>query len=249
MNKTTTTNFGYEQVSPNEKTERVKGVFDSVADNYDLMNDVMSLGLHRWWKRVAITRCALSSGQKVLDLAGGTGDLSLLLAKAVGSTGQVILSDINFAMLELGQKKLLDHGILKPVTILQANAEHLPLPSHYFDCVTMAFGLRNVTDKELALKEIYRVLQPGGRAIILEFSEPTLKPLKPIYDLYSFKVLPLLGKWIAKDSASYQYLAESIRKHPNQNALKKLMIKSGFDQCEVENLNAGIVAIHCGFKF
>lgn len=244
-----TTDFGFRQVGWDEKESLVRDVFSSVASKYDLMNDLMSLGIHRLWKKQAIMHCGLKPGHKVLDLAGGTGDLTKEFAHMVGRKGQVLLADINIAMLELARQKLLDSGILQPVEYLQLNAEHIALASDTFDCVAISFGLRNVTRKEVALNEIYRVLKPGGRLVILEFSKPTNAHLGTLYDAYSFKVLPVLGKIIAKDQASYQYLAESIRMHPNQEQLKQMLQNAGFEQCSYQNLSGGICAIHKGYKF
>jgi len=237
------TQFGYEQVSPEEKTRRVRGVFDSVAHNYDVMNDVMSGGLHRLWKRFAVEVAGVRRGHRVLDLAGGTGDLASLFAHRVGPSGVVVHTDINGAMLAEGRDKLLDHGLVLPT--VQCNAEALPFPARAFDAVSIAFGLRNVTRKEAALAEMRRVLRPGGACVVLEFSR-VAAPLAPAYDWYSFNVLPRLGAWIAKDEASYRYLAESIRVHPDQEALKQMMEQSGFDRVEYHNLTAGVVAVHVG---
>jgi len=237
------TDFGYEQVAPEEKTRRVRGVFDSVASRYDLMNDLMSGGLHRLWKRYAVMLARVREGERVLDLAGGTGDLARLLAGRVGAAGIVVHTDINPAMLGAGRDRLLDAGLALPT--VQCNAEQLPFASRTFDCVTIAFGLRNVTHKERALAEMRRVLRPGGRALVLEFSR-VAKPLAPAYDWYSFKVLPRLGRMVARDAASYRYLAESIRMHPDQETLKALMEQAGFDRVEYHNLSAGVVAVHVG---
>lgn len=244
-----TTDFGFQRVPLEEKAKLVGEVFSSVANKYDLMNDLMSLGIHRLWKKVAIQHCALQPGQKVLDLAGGTGDLSQAFAQEVGKDGQVILADINAEMLQVGRSKLTDRGIVHPVTYLQLNAEHLPFAPNSFDCVAIGFGLRNVTQKELALQQIYNVLKPGGRLVILEFSKPVNPQLNSIYDLYSFKVLPLLGKFVANDAASYQYLAESIKMHPDQKTLQSMLETAGFERCSYHNLTGGICAIHKGFKF
>jgi demethylmenaquinone methyltransferase/2-methoxy-6-polyprenyl-1,4-benzoquinol methylase len=237
------TQFGYEHVSPEEKTRRVRGVFDSVADNYDVMNDAMSGGLHRFWKRFAIAVCAVRPGQRVLDLAGGTGDLARLFAERVGPTGTVVHTDINGAMLSAGRDKMLDRGLILPT--VQCNAEALPFADRSFDVVSIAFGLRNVTRKDVALAEMKRVLRPGGVAMVLEFSR-VAAPLAPAYDWYSFNVLPKLGRLIAGDAASYRYLAESIRVHPDQETLKQMMERAGFDRVEYHNLTAGVVAVHIG---
>lgn len=242
-----TTHFGYETVPLDEKADRVRGVFDSVAANYDLMNDLMSGGLHRLWKRFTVEQAAVRRGQYVLDLAGGTGDLAKVFCRQIGSSGHVVLADINAAMLKLGRRRLVDAGIAGNLSIAQVNAEMLPFAPATFDCVTMAFGLRNVTDKQAALKSIHDVLKPGGKILILEFSEP-IPALRPLYDLYSFKVLPALGKLVAKDADSYQYLAESIRMHPNQDALIDLMQDAGFERCRFHNLAGGVVALHIGYK-
>lgn len=242
-----TTSFGYQQVPVEQKAERVREVFDSVASQYDLMNDLMSLGLHRIWKRFASGLCGVRNGDQVLDLAAGTGDLTRLLARQAGPAGQVIMSDINISMLERGRDRLLDRGVIDGVKLLQANAEQLPLADNRFDCVVIGFGLRNVTDKQAALEEMQRVLKPGGRLLILEFSRP-LAPLQKAYDAYSFKVLPALGKIIAKDADSYRYLAESIRMHPDQQTLAAMMEQAGFSRCHYYNLAAGIVAVHRGYK-
>ncbi len=243
-----TTHFGFRDVPVAEKARRVRDVFDSVADNYDLMNDMMSFGIHRLWKRYAINMAGLQSGQQVLDLAGGTGDLTRLMCPLVGADGHIILSDINAAMLANGRRRLLDSGIHGNVTFAQVNAEQLPFPNNRFDLVTMAFGLRNVTDKQRALNAIYNTLKPGGRLLVLEFSQP-LKALKPAYDFYSFNILPRLGQLIANDADSYQYLAESIRKHPDQQTLQGMLEQAGFERCDYHNLAGGIVAIHRGYKF
>jgi len=243
-----TTHFGFRNVPVGEKARHVREVFDSVANNYDLMNDVMSLGIHRLWKRFAISMAGLKPGQQVLDLAGGTGDLTILMAPQVGADGHIVLSDINAAMLQNGRGHLLDRGISGNVTFAQANAEQLPFPDNSFDLVTMAFGLRNVTDKQRALESIYRVLRPGGRLLVLEFSRPAAA-LRPAYDFYSFNILPKLGRLIAKDEDSYRYLAESIRMHPDQQTLKGMLEQAGFERCDFHNLTGGIVAIHRGYKF
>jgi demethylmenaquinone methyltransferase/2-methoxy-6-polyprenyl-1,4-benzoquinol methylase len=244
MNKTT--HFGFETVSEKEKAQRVAGVFTSVADKYDLMNDVMSAGLHRVWKRFAVSVSGVREGQRVLDVAGGSADLSRLFLKKVGSSGQVVLTDINNAMLRVGRDRLMDEGYPTPVT--QCDAEHLPFPDNYFDCVSIAFGLRNVTHKDAALRDMYRVLKPGGRLIVLEFSK-IAKPLEKIYDVYSLKLLPKIGQFIAKDADSYRYLAESIRMHPGQEELKQMMEAAGLEKVEYFDLTAGVVAVHRGCKF
>ena len=237
------TQFGFDEVSPAEKTRRVRGVFDSVAGKYDLMNDVMSAGLHRLWKRFAMNLSGVRTGQRVLDLAGGTGDLAKLFAGRVGPTGTVVLTDINGAMLVAGRDKLLNAGLALPT--IQCNAEALPFAARGFDVVSIAFGLRNVTRKELALAEMRRVLVPGGVAVVLEFSRVTAS-LAPAYDWYSFNVLPRLGKLLARDEASYRYLAESIRVHPDQATLRQMMLDAGFDEVAFHNLAAGVVAVHVG---
>ncbi|VAW56216.1 2-methoxy-6-polyprenyl-1,4-benzoquinol methylase [hydrothermal vent metagenome] len=242
------THFGYQQVPMAEKAKRVAEVFHSVADNYDVMNDVMSLGVHRLWKRFTLSQTGLRSGQKVLDLAGGTGDLAMKMSTMVGPSGQVVLSDINGSMLQRGRERLIDNGIAGNIEYVQANAECLPFPNDTFDCITIAFGLRNVTDKDKALASMLRILKPGGRLLVLEFSKPVAPGLAPIYDIYSFKLLPLMGKFIAKDEESYQYLAESIRMHPDQATLKAMMIDAGFNNVKYNNLSGGIVALHKGYK-
>jgi len=242
-----TTHFGYKTVSSADKAARVRDVFDSVADRYDLMNDLMSAGLHRLWKRRTIVRAGLRPGNVVLDLAGGTGDLAREFSRKVGKQGHVVLADINAAMLQRGRRRLIDAGISGNVSIVQADAQQLPFDSGSFDCITMAFGLRNVTDKDAALASMFRVLKPGGKAMILEFSKPA-EAIKPAYDLYSFKVLPTLGKLVADDPDSYQYLAESIRMHPNQETLKDMMEAAGFERCRYNNMAAGIVALHIGYR-
>jgi demethylmenaquinone methyltransferase/2-methoxy-6-polyprenyl-1,4-benzoquinol methylase len=240
-----TTHFGFETVDEKDKAKRVAGVFTSVASKYDIMNDLMSVGLHRLWKRFAISVSGVRRGQRVLDVAGGSADLSRLFLKEVGSSGQVVLTDINNAMLRVGRDRLLDEGIATPVT--QCDAEHLPFPDNYFDCVSIAFGLRNVTHKDAALREMKRVLKPGGRVIVLEFSK-VAKPLEKAYDLYSFKLLPKMGQMIAGDADSYKYLAESIRMHPGQEELKQMMIEAGLERVEYFNLTGGVVAVHRGYK-
>jgi demethylmenaquinone methyltransferase / 2-methoxy-6-polyprenyl-1,4-benzoquinol methylase len=240
------THFGYEEVDAADKTRRVRGVFDSVASRYDVMNDLMSGGMHRLWKRYACSVAAVRPGASVLDLAGGTGDLARLFARDAGPAGRVVLTDINFAMLSEGRDRLIDAGLVLPV--VQCNAEALPFPDRAFDVVTIGFGLRNVTRKEAALAEMRRVTRPGGISLVLEFSR-VWAPLAPIYDWYSFNVLPRLGRSIAKDEASYRYLAESIRMHPDQQTLKAMMEQAGFDRVEYHNLTAGVVAVHVGRVF
>jgi demethylmenaquinone methyltransferase/2-methoxy-6-polyprenyl-1,4-benzoquinol methylase len=244
---TKTTDFGFERVPVPDKARRVADVFHSVARRYDVMNDLMSLGIHRLWKRFALEIAAIRPGQRVLDLAGGTGDLTARLAEMVGAEGEVVLTDINSSMLTYGRDRLTDRGIAGNVHYVQANAERLPFPGDAFDRIIMAFGLRNVTDKDAALGAIYRVLRAGGRALVLEFSKPRAW-LAPAYDLYSFRVLPLMGRLVAGDTESYRYLAESIRMHPDQEALEAVMRAAGFERCEHFNLSAGIVAIHRGCK-
>ena len=246
MNKQTT-HFGYQRVPVHEKVERVKGVFDAVASRYDIMNDLMSGGLHRLWKRFTIEQAALHRGQMVLDLAGGTGDLARVFSEQVGRSGHVILADINASMLQEGRRRLVDAGVAGNLSIAQVNAEALPFDGDIFDCVTIAFGLRNVTDKDAALRSIFRVLKPGAKLLILEFSKPA-EAIRPIYDIYSFKVLPRLGELVANDSQSYQYLAESIRMHPDQETLLTMMQDAGFERCRFHNLAMGIVALHVGYK-
>ena len=241
------THFGFKTVAADDKASMVRGVFDSVASRYDLMNDLMSAGLHRIWKRYTIDQAALRPGHVVLDLAGGTGDLAREFSRKVGQTGHVVLADINAAMLQQGRGRLVDAGIAGNVSIAQVDAQDLPFAESSFDCVTMAFGLRNVTDKDTALASIFRVLKPGGKAMILEFSQPN-QTIKPAYDLYSFKVLPVLGKLVADDPDSYQYLAESIRMHPDQETLKSMMEGAGFERCRYHNMAAGIVALHIGYR-
>jgi len=240
-----TTHFGYQTVAEEEKAKHVAGVFTSVASKYDIMNDLMSVGLHRVWKRFAVGLANVHEGNRVLDVAGGSADLSRLFLKKVGRTGQVVLTDINNAMLRVGRDRLLDEGITTPTT--QCDAEHLPFPDNYFDCVSIAFGLRNVTHKEAALREMHRALKPGGRVIVLEFSK-VVKPLEKAYDLYSFKLLPKIGAMIAGDADSYRYLAESIRMHPGQEELKQMMIDSELERVEFFNMTGGIVAVHRGYK-
>jgi demethylmenaquinone methyltransferase / 2-methoxy-6-polyprenyl-1,4-benzoquinol methylase len=243
-----TTHFGFQEVPIAEKARRVGQVFSSVAGRYDLMNDLMSFGIHRLWKRFTLSQTGLKHGQTALDVAGGTGDLTLGLARQVSGSGRVVLADINAAMLENGRRRLIDAGIAGNVGYVQADAENLPFPDKHFDCITIAFGLRNVTRKDAALVSMYRVLKPGGRILILEFSKPTAPGVKPVYDFYSFKVLPQIGKLVARDEASYRYLAESIRMHPDQQALKAMMQTAGFERCSYFNLSGGIVALHRGYR-
>ncbi len=248
MDKHDTTHFGYQEVPRSEKARRVADVFDSVAERYDLMNDLMSLGVHRLWKRFAVELAGVRPGQRVLDLAGGSGDLAARFAPLVGAAGEVVLADINALMLEQGRRRLVDRSIIGNVRYAQVNAERLPFPDSSFDCLTIAFGLRNVTDKDAALRSMFRVLKPGGRALVLEFSKPVAPGLGPLYDLYSFKILPLLGRFVARDEASYRYLAESIRMHPDQETLKNMMQQAGFERCDYHNLSGGIVALHRCYK-
>ena len=242
-----TTSFGFKTVSEEEKTEKVKQVFDSVATNYDLMNDLMSMGVHRLWKRFMLSQTGLKMGMKALDVAGGTGDIAALLREQVGESGLVVMTDINPSMLKEGRSRLLDRGKLKNIQVVQCDAEQLPFDDDHFDCVTIAFGLRNVTVKENALKSMFRVLKPGGKLLILEFSKPN-EMLSPAYDIYSFNILPALGEWVANDRESYQYLAESIRVHPDQEKLEQMILNAGFDRAEYRNLTGGIVALHIGYK-
>jgi len=242
-----TTHFGYEAVSPSDKAHRVKGVFDSVASRYDLMNDLMSGGLHRLWKGFTIEQASVRRGHVVLDLAGGTGDLTKVFAGQVGDRGHVVLADINAMMLREGRSRLIDAGVAGNLSIAQVDAEKLPFAFDSFDCVTIAFGLRNVTNKDVALASMLRVLKPGGKLLILEFSKPA-EAIRPAYDLYSFKIIPLLGKLVANDESSYQYLAESIRVHPDQDELLNMMEEAGFERCRYHNLAGGIVALHIGYR-
>ncbi len=246
--KDKTTHFGFREVPLREKVGMVKQVFDSVAEQYDVMNDLMSLGIHRLWKRVAIMLSNVRQGERVLDLAGGTGDLTILCQKRVAPSGSVVVADINRSMLQVGRNRLIDQGLVANIFYAQVNAEYLPFADASFDCVCIGFGLRNVTDKDAALKSMYRVLKAGGRCIILEFSHPKSKVLQKVYDAYSFKILPALGKLVANDSESYRYLAESIRMHPDQNKLKHMMESAGFERCDYFNLTQGIVAVHRGYK-
>ena len=242
-----TTHFGYKTVSRDDKASLVRGVFDSVATRYDIMNDLMSAGMHRLWKRFTVDQAGVRAGHTVLDLAGGTGDLAIKFSRQVGPNGHVVLADINAEMLKQGRHRLVDAGVAGNFSIAQVNAESLPFDDNTFDCITIAFGLRNVTNKEDALSSMYRVLKPGGKMLILEFSKP-MEAIKPAYDLYSFKVLPAVGKLVASDEDSYQYLAESIRMHPDQETLLGMIKDAGFERCRFNNLAAGIVALHVGYK-
>ena len=244
-----TTHFGFETVAKGEKAGKVAEVFHSVAGKYDVMNDLMSFGVHRLWKSYTIERAAVRKGQKILDIAGGTGDLTAKFSKLVGDQGKVILADINDSMLKVGRSKLIDNGIVGNVEYVQANAECLPFPDNYFDRITIAFGLRNVTEKANALESMYRILKPGGKLLVLEFSKPILPVLSKIYDTYSFTLLPFMGKVVANDSESYKYLAESIRMHPDQDTLAEMMKTAGFDEVDYTNLTGGIVALHIGKKY
>ncbi|MGX5732300.1 bifunctional demethylmenaquinone methyltransferase/2-methoxy-6-polyprenyl-1,4-benzoquinol methylase UbiE [Pseudoxanthomonas beigongshangi] len=243
-----TTHFGFRDVAARDKQKLVGEVFTSVAGKYDLMNDLMSLGIHRVWKRYFVGTCQVKRGDRVLDLAGGTGDIAALLKDRVGETGEIVLGDINAGMLSVGRDRMTDRGLVSGLDYVQCNAEALPFPDQSFDLVTIAFGLRNVTDKDAALREMHRVLKVGGQARVLEFSEVTAEWFKPVYDFHSFKVLPKLGQLFARDAGSYQYLAESIRKHPPQEQLKAMMEEAGFARAGYKNLSAGIVAVHTGYK-
>ena len=246
--KDETTHFGFEQVAYDDKVNKVAGVFHSVASKYDVMNDLMSFGIHRVWKRYTIEMSGVRPGHNVLDLAGGTGDLAAKFARIVGQEGSVTVADINDSMLKVGRERLLDKGIAGNVQYVQANAECLPFPDNHFDAITIAFGLRNVTDKDAALRSMYRVLKPGAPLLVLEFSKPESALLSKVYDTYSFKLLPAMGKIIADDPDSYRYLAESIRMHPDQETLKGMMSDAGFEKCEYFNLTGGVVALHRGYK-
>jgi len=243
------TDFGFQRVPQADKARRVRGVFDSVAGNYDLMNDLMSAGTHRLWKRFTLGLANLRPGQRALDVAGGTGDLAAGLARQVGERGLVVLTDINAAMLAQGRDRLINAGLTANLAYVQANAERLPFPDGSFDCITIGFGLRNVTDKDAALAAMRRALKPGGQLLVLEFSQPRAPGLKPLYDAYSFRVLPLIGRFVAGDEASYRYLAESIRRHPDQETLLKMMQAAGLEGCRYHNLSGGIVAVHRGYKY
>lgn len=243
-----TTHFGYKTVNTEEKAGKVAEVFHSVASSYDLMNDLMSAGIHRLWKRMTIEMSGVRRGHKVLDIAGGTGDLAAKFSRIVGSEGQVILADINDSMLKVGRDRLMDRGVVNNIKFAQANAQYLPFPDNTFDVITIAFGLRNVTDKDMALRSMNRVLKPGGKLLVLEFSKPPSQLLSKVYDSYSFSILPKLGKLFASDSDSYQYLAESIRMHPDQETLKSMVEDAGFSNCDYHNMTGGIVALHRGVK-
>ena len=243
-----TTDFGFDRVRQAEKASRVEAVFDSVVERYDLMNDLMSLGVHRRWKRFTVRLSGLRRGQRVMDLAGGTGDMALRFHERVGADGIVVLADVNARMLERARRRLIDAGIVGGIELVQADAEDIPFRDAWFDCVCVAFGLRNVSRKARALESIHRVLRPGGQALVLEFSHLTVSALKPLYDAYSFGVLPRLGALVAGDGDSYRYLAESIRVSPDQDALRDMMMQSGFERCDYHNLSAGIAAVHRGYK-
>ncbi len=248
-NQKRVTDFGFQTVSWEEKENKVRDVFHSVSQNYDLMNDLMSLGMHRLWKKFTVELSHVRHGQCVLDLAGGSGDLTRLISKKVGLKGKIFLADINAAMLAVGRDRLFDRGIYQNIQFVQANAECLPFSKDTFHCIMIAFGLRNVTDKSAALRSMFEVCKPGGKIMVLEFSAPTMPGLKPIYDWYSFQVLPKIGRFVAKDEASYQYLAESIRMHPNQDILKNMIEEAGFEDCRYHNLSGGIVALHVAYKY
>ena len=242
------THFGYQQVASKDKEDLVAEVFHSVAARYDLMNDLMSLGIHRIWKHLTISNSGVRAGQQVLDLAGGTGDLTKAFSRRVGPQGQVVLTDINESMLQVGRDRMIDAGLVENIQYVLGNAEQLPFADRSFHCACIAFGLRNVTDKAAALQELYRVLRRGGRLLILEFSQPTSQWLQQVYDQYSFTVLPKLGKWITNDADSYQYLAESIRMHPDQDTLLQMLRDAGFERSHYTNMSGGIVALHCGVR-
>ena len=246
--KDNTTHFGFEKVAYDDKVNKVAGVFHSVASKYDVMNDLMSFGIHRVWKRYTIEMSGVRHGHHVLDLAGGTGDLAAKFARIVGQEGSVTVADINDSMLKVGRERLTDKGIAGNLQYVQANAECLPFPDNHFDAITIAFGLRNVTDKDAALRSMYRVLKPGAPLLVLEFSKPESELLSKVYDTYSFKLLPFMGKVIADDAESYRYLAESIRMHPDQETLKSMMVDAGFEKAEYFNLTGGVVALHRGYK-
>ena len=243
-----TTHFGFTTVNRDDKEQLVRGVFDSVASRYDIMNDLMSAGIHRLWKRFTIELSAVRPGQTVLDIAGGTGDLSARFSTLVGAEGRVILADINASMLAVGRDKLLDAGAFGNLHMVQCDAQTLPFPDNSIDCITIAFGLRNVTDKDLALQSMERILKPGGRLLVLEFSKPTSALLQKVYDTYSFRILPMMGRLVANDEDSYRYLAESIRQHPDQETLLGMMEEAGYVDCQYHNMTGGIVAVHRGIK-
>jgi demethylmenaquinone methyltransferase/2-methoxy-6-polyprenyl-1,4-benzoquinol methylase len=246
---TQTTDFGYEDVPLQDKARRVRGVFDSVAERYDLMNDLMSGGAHRLWKRFALALTGLRHGAHALDVAGGTGDLAIGLAQQVGRQGHVVLTDINSRMLQIGRDRLIDRGLSTLVDYVQADAQHLPFPDASFDCVTIGFGLRNVTDKQAALSSMQRVLKPGGQLLVLEFSTPLMGSMSRLYDAYSFRVLPWLGRVVTGDADAYRYLAESIRRHPDQETLLQMMRSAGLEGCHYHNLTGGLVALHRGYRY
>jgi demethylmenaquinone methyltransferase/2-methoxy-6-polyprenyl-1,4-benzoquinol methylase len=248
MGEDNKTHFGYREVDRDEKAGLVAGVFDSVATRYDVMNDLMSAGVHRLWKRFTIELSGVRRGQRVLDIAGGTGDLAAKFAPLVGSDGEVVLADINASMLRVGRDRLIDRGVPGNIYYVQADAQYLPFPDDYFDCITIAFGLRNVTDKDLALRSMLRILKPGGRLLVLEFSKPQNPLLSRAYDAYSFGVIPFMGRLVTGDSESYQYLAESIRVHPDQETLRQMMEDAGFSRCDFHNMTGGVVAVHRGIK-
>lgn len=248
MSEKDTTHFGYREVKTDEKAGMVGDVFDSVASRYDIMNDLMSMGIHRIWKRFTIELSGVRKGNRVLDIAGGTGDLAAKFAPMVGEDGEVVLADINASMLRVGRDRLLDKGVRGNLHYVQADAQYLPFPDDHFDCITIAFGLRNVTDKDLALRSMLRVLKPGGRLLVLEFSKPKNPLLSRAYDAYSFAVLPVMGRLVAGDSGSYQYLAESIRVHPDQETLRQMMEDAGFIRCDYHDMTGGVVAVHRGVK-
>ncbi|MHB1950736.1 MAG: bifunctional demethylmenaquinone methyltransferase/2-methoxy-6-polyprenyl-1,4-benzoquinol methylase UbiE [Acidiferrobacteraceae bacterium] len=248
MSDKPTADFGFREVPEERKAGLVRGVFDSVAGRYDLMNDAMSLGLHRLWKRFAVSQCPVRPGDRVLDLAGGTGDVATLLWRAMDGKGEIVLADINHAMIETGRERLADRGLFRGIRFVQADAENLPFGECTFDCVTIAFGLRNVTRKQRALEAMFRVLKPGGALLVLDFSKPHLGPLNAVYDRYSFSWLPRLGRWLAQDAGSYRYLAESIRRHPDQETLTVMMERAGFGRVRHFNLSGGIVALHRGYR-
>lgn len=248
QNTADTTHFGFEQVSTSEKANKVAGVFDSVAGKYDLMNDLMSFGIHRLWKYFTVELSAIKSGHKVLDLAGGTGDLTKKFSHLVGNDGEVILSDINNSMLAVGRDRLTDETSMNNIRVVQADAQYLPFNDNYFDCVSISFGLRNVTDKDMALRSIFRTLKKGGKLLVLEFSKPNNPLLGKFYDSYSFRVLPKIGRLVTNDEDSYRYLAESIRMHPDQETLKSMIENAGFNRCRYYNMTGGIVALHYAVK-